>query len=65
MNNNVRKEIVAVFDDDTKRCHRFSIDETQGIKGTIYLPKDKVVPSTLVICLLTKAEAEAEKKGQG
>jgi hypothetical protein len=62
MNNNVQKEIVAMFDADTRRTHRFTIVESEGIKGSIYLPKDKVVPGTLLIHLQTKAEAERKGK---
>lgn len=56
-------EVVATFDDDSKRFHRFLIDEGQGITGSVYVPKSSPVPDIVTIRLRTKAEAE--KKGQG
>lgn len=63
---NEQIEVVATFDDDTKRQHRFTIDEGQGITGSIYVPKGSAVPDIVTIRLRTQAEAkaEAEKKGQ-
>ena len=57
-------QITATFDDDTKRMHRFTIDAGQGITGAIYVPKDSSVPDVVTVRLRTKAEAEAEKKGE-
>lgn len=53
------KEIIATFDDDTKRMHRFIIDEGQDIKGTIYVSKEGQVPDVVTIRLLTKSEKGA------
>ena len=56
-------EITATFDDDSKRFHRFIIDEGQGIAGSIYVPKDSQgIPEFVNIRLRTKAKADAEKK---
>ncbi len=54
-------QITATFDDDTKRMHRFLIDEGQDIAGAIYLPKGSAVPDVVTLRLRTKAEAEAAK----
>lgn len=55
----MEKEITATYDQDSKRYHRFMIDEGQGITGMIYIPKNEKVPDTpLVIQLRTKAECK-------
>jgi hypothetical protein len=61
---NEQIEVVATFDDDTKRMHRFTIDEGQGITGSVYIPKGSAVPDIVTIRLRTRSQAEAEKKGQ-
>ena len=61
MNEQIKKEIMATFDDDTKRMHRFTIDEGQGVKGIVFVPKDSEVPDVLIVRLSTKAEAEKQK----
>lgn len=39
-------ELVATFDDDSKRFHRFIIDDGQAVKGSIYISKDsQAIPS--------------------
>lgn len=44
-------EVKAIFDGDTKRFHRFLIDE-QEVKGTIYFARDgEKVPDKLTIFL--------------
>ena len=58
------KQLTAVFDADTKRTHRFLIDDSDGIRGSIYVPKDKAVPNTIVIHLRTKAQKEQEQNVQ-
>ena len=57
----MEKELTATYDQDSKRYHRFMIDEGQGIAGTIYIPKDKKVPESVTIFLRTRGEKE---KGQ-
>jgi hypothetical protein len=57
------KKITATFQDDTKRFHKFVVDDGQDIKGTFYLPKDREVPDVFIVRFRTRAEAEAEKKG--
>lgn len=49
-------EITATFDDDTKRMHRFIIDDGQGIVGTIYIPKGEAIPDEIVVKFLTAAD---------
>lgn len=55
-------QITATFDDDTKRMHRFLIDEGQEVTGAIYVPKGKSVPDRVSIRLRTKAEVDKEGK---
>lgn len=52
-------QITAIYDQDSKRYHRFLIVEGQGITGTIYIPKDVKVPDSVTIQLKTK-ELETE-----
>ena len=54
----MEKELKATYDSDSKRYHRFLIDEGQGLTGTIYVPKEGTVPDSVRIRLRTKAEAE-------
>jgi len=51
-------QIVATFDDDSKRFHRFTIDESQAVKGSIYILKGAEIPDSITIHLRTKADAE-------
>ena len=47
--------ITATYDRDSKRYHRFIVDENQGIVGNIYVPKgDKDVPHEIQLILKTK-----------
>ena len=56
-------KINALFDDDTKRMHRFLIETNpQGITGSVYVPKDRTVPDIVTIFLRTKAEKEKEEE---
>ena len=52
----MEKEITATYDQDSKRYHRFMIDERQAITGMIYIPKTEPVPNTVTIRLKTKGE---------
>ena len=47
-------EIIASYDQDSKRYHRYVIDEGQGIVGNIYVPKGKEIPKELKITLRVK-----------
>ncbi len=55
-------EIIATFDDDTKRMHRFVIDGGQAVTGVIYVPKGSAVPDIVTIKLHTKAEAGDDRR---
>lgn len=46
--------ITATYDKDSKRFHRYVIDEGQNIVGNIYFPKDGVIPKSLTIALKLK-----------
>jgi hypothetical protein len=54
----MEKELIAIYDSDSKRYHRFLIDQGQGITGTIYISKDMKVPDSVTIQLKTKGETE-------
>jgi len=54
-------QITATYDGDSKRFHRFAIDEGQEISGAIYVRKDKQVPESVIISLNTRAEREKGK----
>lgn len=58
MSNEIK--VTATFDDDTKRTHRFVIDDGQGVKGNLYFPRDKQVPDVVIIHLRTRADVEKE-----
>lgn len=49
-----KKEVTATFDQDSKRYHRYIIDEGQGIVGTIYIPKGREIPREVVVNLRVK-----------
>lgn len=49
-----KKEITASYDQDSKRYHRYVIDEGQGIVGNIYVPKGREIPKELTIKLKVK-----------
>ena len=49
-----KKEIIASYDQDSKRYHRYVIDEGQEIVGNIYVPKGKEIPKELKITLRVK-----------
>lgn len=46
--------ITATYDRDSKRYHRYIIDEEQGIVGNIYIPKGSSVPKRVVVELQSK-----------
>lgn len=48
------KQLTATFDQDSKRFHRYIIDEGQGIVGNIYIPKASDIPEQLTIRLKVK-----------
>jgi hypothetical protein len=44
--------VTATYDRDSKRYHRYLIDEGQGITGTLYIPKkEEQIPEEIVIKL--------------
>jgi len=46
----------ATYDRDSKRYHRYLIDDGQGITGTLYIPKnEEQIPEKIVIKLQEKA----------
>ena len=47
-------ELTASYDQDSKRYHRYVIDEGQGIVGNIYVPKEKDIPKEVKITLRVK-----------
>ena len=56
------KTIVATFDADTRRCHRFIINEGQGTKGTLYFTKGEDIPDSVTIYLKTKGQTVQRKQ---
>jgi len=58
----MKKKVTAMYDRNTKNCHRFLIEKQQGIKGTIYIDKDKKIPDVLMIPLKTIGEIEKERE---
>lgn len=55
------KKVKAVFDKDSRKFHRFNIDENndEGIVGMIYFPREgKGIPDEITIVLETKAGGE-------
>ena len=50
--------ITATFNGDSKRFHRFMIDEGEGITGSIYIPKGKQIPEKVTIQLKTAGDKE-------
>lgn len=51
-------QVSATYDQDSKRYHRFVIDEGQAVIGSIYIPKNKEIPERVTILLKTKTEKE-------
>lgn len=48
------KQLTATYDQDSKRYHRYIIDEGQGIVGNIYIPKGDDIPKQIIINLRVK-----------
>lgn len=56
-----KKEIAGkfIFDQDSKRFHRFKIEAEAGIVGMIYVPKDShSIPKKIVLEYGDKKEGE-------
>ena len=54
------RKVIAVFDKDSRKYHRFVITEGQGIVGTLYIPKGTQVPNEVIIALRTKNSSKNE-----
>ena len=52
------KKITATYDQDSKRYHRFIIDEGQEVVGNVYIPKGQEIPGEITISLKTKVDQE-------
>lgn len=50
----MNEKIIATFDGDSKRFHRFIIDAGQEITGTVYVPKGQKVPGEVIILLRSR-----------
>jgi len=50
--------ITATYDKDTKRKHRYNIDEGQVISGSLYVDKNTDIPKSITLKLGTEKEAE-------
>jgi len=49
--------LTATYDRDSKRYHRYLIDEGQGVTGTVYIPKDEGhIPEEILIKLQEKIQ---------
>jgi hypothetical protein len=49
--------VTATYDRDSKRYHRYLIDDGQGVTGTVYIPKNKEqIPEEIVIKLREKIQ---------
>ena len=47
-----------IYEQDSKRYHRFQIETEQGIVGTVYVPKDlEPLPDRIVLDRVEKKEA--------
>jgi hypothetical protein len=57
-------ETTATFDQDSKRFHRFMIDEGEGVTGSIYIPKGKQIPERVLIQLKTAGGVVKVKDNQ-
>jgi hypothetical protein len=56
----MNKELTATYDSDSKRFHRFLVNDGQGVMGTIYVPKNEPVPDTVTIQLKTKGDVAGQ-----
>jgi hypothetical protein len=50
------KKLTATYDKDSKKFHRFLIDDGQGVVGTIYIPKNDNLPEQISIILTVKKD---------
>jgi hypothetical protein len=58
-------EVTATYHHDSKNFHAFVIDESQAVKGSIYVHMDSAsVPQTVTVRLRVKGEVE-KKEQQG
>jgi hypothetical protein len=51
---NKKKEVIATYDQDSKRYHRFLIDVGQFVTGVIYVKKGDKIPDSFTVNLKTK-----------
>ena len=51
---------MATYERDTKRYHRYLIDEGQAVTGSLYIARTEQVPEVLEIKLQTKAPEVAK-----
>ena len=61
----MEKELIAIYDKDSRKYHRFLIAENQGVTGSIYVSKATAVPDTIIVTLKTKAGTDKEKEARG
>jgi hypothetical protein len=54
------KKVKGVFETGTGRFHRFAI-KSDGIPGTLYIPRGESVPDLVEVKLHTKTESEARE----
>ena len=54
------KELTATYDQDSKRYHRYIIDEGQGVVGNIYVPKNSEIPKEVMIKLQVKEAGDSD-----
>jgi len=57
------RELTAIYDQESKGYRRFTIDEGQGIRGTLYFPKDEPIPR-MVTVLLRQDEGRGQGRGR-
>jgi hypothetical protein len=53
---NVQIEVTCTYDQDTKRMHRYLIDQGQSITGVIYVPKTAKPPESVTLKLQVKGQ---------
>lgn len=53
----MEETVTATYDRDSKRYHRYIIDEGQGIVGNLYVPKDvEKAPTRVIIEMKIKGQ---------
>ena len=55
-------QLTAIYSRDSKRYHRYVIDEGQEIKGSIYVLKSQEIPSEVIIQLKTIADSQKTER---